>query len=110
MLVGEVVALLLVEHLVLTVAALIFRHDLLHFSHDLHVVILQGEVVEVHFVLARQLVGVFADGSHLDLRVDGRLGLLRVVEHLLVEVLAVAQTRVFDLDVFGSREFYHALS
>ena len=110
MVVGEVGALLLVEHLVLTVAALILRHDLLHFSHDLHVVILQGEVVEVHFVLARQLVGVFADGSHLDLRVDGRLGLLRVVEHLLVEFLAVAQTRVFDLDVFGSREFYHALS
>ena len=59
--------------------------------------------------LADQVVVVLAHLRNADLLVEGGLGGLLVVEHLLKKLLALTQARVFYLHILRSREVNHAL-
>ena len=89
--------------------ALVFGDDLLHLADDGHIIVGEGEAMKLLFVLEGLLIGIFANSCHLDLRMDGGLGLLGIIEDLLIELLAITQAGELDLDVLGTREVYHTL-
>lgn len=52
-------------------------------------------------------VVVFAHRGNLDFGMERGLGVLLLVEDFLIELLAVAQSRDFYLNVLGTAELYH---
>ncbi len=88
---------------------LVFGDDLLHLTDDGHIVVAEAESVEFLFVGEGLLVRILADGSDLDLRMDGRTRLLGIVEDLLVELLAIAESGELDLDITRSGKIDHTL-
>ncbi len=100
---------LLVEDGVDGVVADELGDDLFHLANRCHVVILAADCDEVVDVAADFLEVVFADGGDADLLVERGLGVLLGGEHLLIELLAGAQTSVLDLDILRTAEEDHAL-
>ena len=89
--------------------ALELGNDALHFLHRVHHIILIAVSDELVDALRHLVEVVFAHAGNLDLLVEGRLGNLFVVQHLLVELLTITQTRIFNLHVHGATQSDHAL-
>ena len=89
--------------------ALVLRNDFLHNLDDGHVVESLGDFHQAALVFAGGLVVIFAGPGHLDFRIGGREGTLAVIEHLLVELLSVAESGELDFHIGSSGKLDHAL-
>ena len=88
---------------------LILRYYLLHFPNDCHIIIGEGELIEVFLVLACQLVWILTNLGYHDLWMMGRNGGFLVVQDFLVKFLAISESNVLDVDAIYSRKGYHTL-
>ena len=86
--------------------ALEFRHYVFHQCYDAHAVAFRTLVHEIADVVAHIGVIVFAYFGNLDFGVVCRQGCLFVVEHFLIKLLTVAETREDNVDILGAAETY----
>ena len=100
---------LVVEDGVLGVVGDVLGYEALHGGDGGHVVVRVGEGDEGVDLAADRGPVVLADARDPYLRVERRLRGLLLVEDLLVELLAVAEAGVFDLDAAGAAQLDHAL-
>ena len=115
-------SILLIQHFIYGVLALVFRNDTLHLPHSLHIVELMADAHELVYPLADFIVVVFAHLRNLYLIVEGFfklkaafaskknsvkawfvpliLGLLSIVLGVLIIYLGLFTTKVFVI-IFG---------
>ena len=79
---------LLIQFLILTVLALILRHNLLHDLHNRHVIKCLRSRQQTFLVHLRRVVIILTHLRHHDLRVMRRLRVLLRRQQLLIQLLA----------------------
>lgn len=100
---------LLIQFLILTVLALILRHNLLHDLHNRHVIKCLRSRQQTFLVHLRRVVIILTHLRHHDLRVMRRLRVLLRRQQLLIQLLARTQTAELDLHVLSTRQLDHPL-
>ena len=89
--------------------ALVLWYDLLHLLHYCHIIVGEGELIEVFLVLACQLVWILTNLGYHNLWMMGWNGRLLVVQNFLEEFLTISESNVLDVDAIYSRKGYHTL-
>ena len=84
---------LFIQNLVFRMLALELRNNLLHPLHDLHIPLHGTSMYQgINLQIGVSIV-IRTDLGDLDLRMKSRLGGLLLIEHLLIQLLPVSQSR-----------------
>ena len=105
----NVECLLCIKLAVLRVLAHVLWHYLLHLLHDSHIILGEGELIEVFLILASQLVWILTNLGYHNLLMMGWNGRLLVVQNFLEEFLTISESNILDVDAIYSRKGYHTL-
>ena len=89
--------------------ALVLWYDLLHLLHDCHIIVGEGELIEVFLVLACQLIRILTNLGYHDLWMMGWNRSFLIVQNFLEEFLSISESNVLDVDAIYSRKGYHTL-